>query len=295
MRHFLIFLFTLVFHCQTQADDLIVVTDYINRTIELEKPASRIVALSPHIVENIFSAGAGEQLVGVVDYSNYPPHAQDLVNVGSSMAINLETLVALQPDLVIAWGSGTSQHTLSKLTQLGFKVYIDEPSALSDIAKSIRDIGRLTGNSNIADQVTDNFMRQISQISSLYQGATKIDVFYQVWNKPLQTINGKHIINSVIELCGGRNIYAGEPSIAPVINIESILDRDPEVIIASGTNKNRPAWLDDWQQWNEITAVGNNHLFSINPDHIQRHSLRLLLGIDALCSHLEAVRNQYSD
>jgi len=268
------------------------VTDFDGNRVSLSKPASKIVALAPHIVENVFTAGAGESLIGVVTYSNFPERAKNLPLVGGYSNTNLEKIVELNPDLIIAWESGNAAASLEQIKQLGFNVYIDQPDNLEDVAKSIRDIGVLAGRSEIAEAAAADYLSKVRQIKQLNQAKAKVSTFYQVWNDPLQTINGKHIISDAIALCSGQNIYAEEPVIAPVINIESILQRDPLAIIASGMSSARPEWLDDWKSWPSLTAVKNDNLFFVEPDHIQRHTVRILLGIESICSHLDMARQR---
>jgi iron complex transport system substrate-binding protein len=273
-----------------QTTNPISVTDFTGKTISLDKPAQRIVALAPHVVENIFSAGAGEKIVGVVEWSNYPPQAKTLPIVGGYEKTNHEKIVDLDPDLIIAWESGNSRSSVDRLAELGFTIYIDQPDSLSDVAKSIRDIGTLAGVQTIADTVADDYLEQLAKTRSSYANSSKVSAFYQVWNKPLQSINGKHIISDAIEICGGTNIYADEFAVAPIINIESVLERDPSAIIASGMSSGRPEWLDEWKKWPSLTAVQEDNLFFVNPDHLQRHTIRLLLGMKEVCRQLDLVR-----
>ncbi len=273
-------------------NNAIKVVDFSDQTIRLESPAKRVVALAPHIVENVFTAGAGDTLVGVVAYSNFPEQAKSLPLVGGYAKTNVEKIIELEPDLVIAWESGNSEESINRIKELGIPVYVDQPDTLEDIARSLRDIGALTGHDAISDSAADKFSSKVQKLRQQYAAATPISAFYQVWNSPLQTINGSHIISDAIELCGGRNIYADEAVLAPVINIESILKRDPKAIIASGMSSARPEWLDDWKQWPSLTAVKENNLFFVDPDHIQRHTVRILLGIDSICEQLDLARNK---
>lgn len=270
----------------------VMVIDFAGRTVRLDSPAQRIVALAPHVVENVFSAGAGEQLVGVVEWSNYPEQARSIAIVGGYEKTNHEKILELNPDLIIAWESGNSRSSVERLAELGFNIYIDQPNSLLDIAKSIRDIGILTGQSHKADAVVENYLNELKQFKQQYSEVVKVPTFYQVWNKPLQSINGNHIISDAIEICGGENIYADEFAVAPVINIESVLERDPVAIIASGMSDARPEWLDEWKQWPSLRAVQNNNLFFVNPDHLQRHTVRLLLGLKETCRQLDLARER---
>ncbi len=266
------------------------VTDFTGNSVRLAKPAQRIVALAPHIVENVFTAGAGQQLVGVVSYSDFPEAARTLPLVGGYAKTNLEKILELNPDLVIAWESGNSDASVARIKELGYPVYVDQPDTLDDLAKSVRDIGTLSGHFEYADNAMREYLESLNSFTTRYQAKPRVTTFYQVWNSPLQTINGKHIISDAIKVCGGENIYASEKTIAPIINIESILERNPQAIIASGMSDARPDWLDDWQQWQSLDAVKHGNLFFVDPDHIQRHTVRILLGIESICAQLDQAR-----
>lgn len=268
----------------------IVVTDFAGNTIALEQPAKRIVALAPHIVENLYTVGAGEQIVGVVQHSDYPAQALEHAIVGGYKKTNYERILELNPDLIIGWNSGNSHSNLNKLRELGFTVLIDQPDSLDDIAKSLRLLGAVTGHYEQATQAANKFLDEITTARNKNADKRPVSVFYQVWNEPLITINGNHIISDAIRVCGGRNVFANELAVAPRINIESIIQFDPEAIIASGMGEARPEWLDDWKQWQNLTAVKNNNLFFINPDHLQRHTIRQQLAVKKICSALDSIR-----
>lgn len=273
---------------KTQAN--ISVVDFSGKTIHLTEPAKRIIALAPHVVENVYSAGAGDYLVGVVSHSNYPADALKLPIVGGYEKTNHEKIIELNPDLIIGWETGNSHSSLKRLTDLGYTVYVDQPNNLQDVAKSIRDIGLLSGTSDHANKIADQYLLDLNQMRSRYKNATPLRVFYQVWDSPLYTINGKHIISDAINICGGINIYADEFAVSPVINIESLLERNPDIIIAGGMSSARPEWLDNWKAWPSLKAVINDNLFHVNPDHIQRHTARLLLGLESICTQLDQAR-----
>lgn len=263
--------------------------DFNGREVRLPAPAQRIVALAPHIVENVFSAGAGEQLVGVVAYSDYPEQAKAITRVGNFQSWSLEALVALQPDLVLLWGSGNGIDTLSTFERLGIPVFVSEPRQLNDIPRTIRAIGTLAGTSSIANDEAQRIEQALAQLRQQYGREDTVSVFYQIWNEPLQTVNGEHMISQLLALCGGHNVFADATTLAPKINIESVLGRDPDVIIASGMDTARPEWLDDWRSYTSLTAVRNGALFFIPPDHVQRPTARIALGAQTLCSQLKGV------
>lgn len=268
------------------------VTDFKGSVLNFTQPVERIVALAPHIVENVFTAGAGDKLVGVVTYSDFPEAATKLPIVGGYAKTNLEKILELKPDLVIAWESGNSDASVARIQELGLTVYVDQPDKLKDVAKSIRDIGLLAGTSVVADMAASKYSEKIDNILSMKLGQKPVSTFYQVWNSPIRTINGKHIISNAIALCGGVNIYANESAIAPIINIESILERNPEVILASGMSDSKPEWLEEWKDWPALQAVTLDNLYFVDPDHIQRHTVRILEGIETICAQLQEAREK---
>lgn len=268
----------------------VTVQDFAGREVRLEQPARRIVALAPHIVENVFSAGAGNRLVGVVSYSNFPEAAKAIPEVGSYNAFSMEKVLALRPDLVVMWGSGNGMQTLSRLEELGIPVYVSELRHLTDIPDSIRRLGRLAGTEAAGSAEAGRIAGELDALRRQYAGRRLLSVFYQIWNDPLQTVNGEHLISEVITLCGGRNVFADARSLAPRISIEAVLLRDPDAIVASGMGKARPEWLDEWRAYPTLKAVQGEALLFVNPDHVQRPTARVLLGARHLCQQLDGLR-----
>ncbi len=274
----------------TAQNSSVTVEDFLGRSVSLQAPANRIVALAPHIVENLYSAGAGGKLVGVVSYSNYPPEAAEIQEVGSYNAFSIETIVSLQPDLIVMWGSGNGMQALAKLESLGIPVFVSEPRLLSDIPRTIRALGILANTEKESETEARRIEYEIAQLKSRYGTGKELSVLYQIWNEPLQTLNGDHLISQIIRLCGGRNIFGDTKTLAPRINIESVLLRNPDVIVASGMSKARPEWLDEWRNYPSMNAIKNDALFFVDPDHIQRPTARVLLGARELCEKLNSVR-----
>jgi len=287
IKQYFTFVFALLLAIPASA---ITVQDFAGREVSLAQPARRIVALAPHIVENLYSAGAGDRLVGVVSYSNYPAQAVEIPRVGSATAFSMEQIVALQPDLVVMWGSGNGMRTLTQLQELGIPVYVSELRRLSDVPGSIRRLGRLAGTTTVSEREALRIEEELNTLQSRYIGRKRLGVFYQIWNEPLQTVNGEHLISEVIALCGGRNIFSDASSLAPRISLESVLLRDPDAIVASGMGEARPEWLDQWRSYPSLSAVRSGALFFINPDHVQRPTARVLLGAERLCRQLDSLR-----
>jgi iron complex transport system substrate-binding protein len=246
--------------------------------------------LAPSLTELVYAAGAGDKLVGVVDYSDYPPQADLLPVVGRFNLLDVERIVELQPDLIIAWRSGNPRSSISQLKNLGLTVYIAEPKNLTSIANHIYKLSVLTGTQEDAKSAIQEFNRTYEELRKKYSNRAKIKIFYQVWDKPIITVGGNELINDIIELCGGENIFKEIQLVAPKIDQESVLIRNPAVIIASGSNTERPKWLDDWKRWPDLTAVTEGNLFFIIPELLQRHTPRALIGATQMCTYIERAR-----
>lgn len=259
-------------------------------TVALPAPAQRIVALAPHLAENLFAAGAGAMLTATVEYSDYPSAAGAIPRIGGYNSLSIEAIVAQQPDLVLAWGSGTGHNIVRRLRELGIPVYSDEIRSLMDIPHSLRALGRLAGTNASAERSAVSFERKLASLRARTAGTIPVQVFYQIWHDPLQTIGGEHLISEVIALCGGRNIFEGTQGLAPRINRESVLLRNPDVIVASGSSENVATWLSQWRELPGLRAVENDALYVINPDLIERPTPRLLSGARELCDRFDSAR-----
>ena len=268
----------------------VTVVDDIGRTVRLDRPASRIVSLAPHVTENLFAAGIGHRVIGAVNYSDYPAEARRIPAVGGYDNIDIETILALQPDLVVAWKEGNQYQQVERLMKLGLTVFVNEPNRLEDVAADIIRFGILGGREDEARAIAREYIDGLSGLRNRYSGLEQVTVFYQVWPNPLITVTDRQIIGNVIRLCGGSNIFAGLDTPTPQVGKEAVLTENPDTIIASGMNEARPDWLDEWKQWSFLNATRYGNLFFINPDIIQRHTARILLGTRELCELLEQAR-----
>jgi len=266
------------------------VTDDYGKEVVLAAPARRVVSLAPHLTELMYAAGAGERLVGAFAYSDYPPAAKSLPRVGSEAQIDLEAVVALNPDLVIAWPQSGSTRAVERIAALGIPVFRSEPRELEDIARTMETLGRLAASEATAAAAARAFRERTARLVRAYAGRPVVRAFYQVWDRPLITVNADHVISKVMRLCGGENVMADLPALAPEIDRERVLRSDPEVIVASGTDGARPPWLDDWNAFPAMAAVRGGNLYAVQPELLQRHTPRLLDGAEQLCRIFEEVR-----
>ena len=268
------------------------IADDTGQALHLAQPAKRIVSLAPHITEMLFAAGAGDRVVGAVQYSDYPEAAKKIARVGGYTSVDMEKVAALKPDLVVAWKSGNRGAHLDKLRALGIPVFINEPRRIDDVARSIAQLGKLAGTDSAGEAAAQAFRKRHEALAAKYSARPPVRIFYEAWNRPLMTINGEHLISDVIRLCGGDNVFAKLPMLAPTIDAEAVLAAMPEVIVASGMGEGRPEWLDDWRKWTKLPAVAQGNLFFIPPDQIQRHTPRILDGAERLCGQLDEARSR---
>ncbi|MDN3555470.1 cobalamin-binding protein [Halomonas maura] len=268
------------------------VSDDAGREVCLDAPARRIVALSPGVTELLFAAGAGERLVGAVSFSDYPPAARALPRVGSYDRLDLEALLALTPDLVVAWAGGNPREQVDRLAALGLPVFFSDAGDFAAIASSLERLGVLAGSEAAGRAAATRLRGEVAELRARYADAAAVPVFYQVWEQPLMTVNGEHWISRALALCGGDNPFAGEAPLVPRIGVEAVLARDPEVIVTGGMGKADSSWLEAWRAFPELTAVRRDNLFVVDPDLVQRATPRLVQGTRALCAHLETARER---
>ncbi|MGA9394323.1 MAG: cobalamin-binding protein [Azonexus sp.] len=270
----------------------LVFKDDTGREVRLKAPARRIVTLAPHATEILHAAGAGDRLVGTVDYSDYPPSAKALPRVGSYERLDLEAIAALKPDVVIAWETGNPAGQVEKLRTLGLTVYASQPNRMEDIAAQIERFGQLAGSEVLASTAAAQFRQRLETLRRANARKPTVRVFYQIWNNPLMTVGGPQIISDAIQLCGGENVFGTLPQMASTVSVEAVLAANPEAIVATGMGEARPDWLSDWNKWMRMTAVARGNLFHIDPDIMQRHTPRILDGAEQLCAALDVARSR---
>ncbi|GAA3957250.1 cobalamin-binding protein [Allohahella marinimesophila] len=264
--------------------------DDMDRKVCIEAPAARIATLSPGATELVYAAGAGEKVVAVVSHSDYPPAAKQVQSVGSHTRLDLEALVALKPDLLIGWTTGNPSEQVDKLEALGLTLFFIEPRDFEGVATAIERLALLFGTASEGDAVAAHFREGIAELARRYKDVAPVEVFYQVWDEPLMTVNDEHLIGKVLTLCGGRNVFGGLDRLVPRIDIEAVLASNPEVIIAGGMGEENPQWLTPWGTYEHLKAVKQDNLFFVPPSLIQRPTPRLLEGSQVVCEKLEQAR-----
>jgi iron complex transport system substrate-binding protein len=266
------------------------VIDDRGKAVTLARPAQRIVTLAPHLTELAYAAGAGKRLVGVARHSDYPAAALNIPQVGDAIRVEVEGILALKPDLVLAWRSGNPPGEVGRIEQIGYPLFVTEPARLADIPRLLRAIGALAGTGQAAEAAALDFEREIRALRARYAKAPRLRVFYLIWHKPLLTVNGAHLISEMIALCGGENVFADLSQLTPAVSLEALIAATPGVILggASAGGENQFA-----AQWRTTAPPPLSELPAhyINPDLIQRPTPRIVGGVKAVCSALEKVRS----
>jgi iron complex transport system substrate-binding protein len=248
----------------------------------------RIVTLAPHLAEMVYAAGAGDRLVGSVAYSDFPPAARDLPLVGDAFGVDAERLVALAPDLVLAWQGGNPAAVIDRVRALGIETVAFPATGLEDVPGQLERIGALAGTPEVARQAADRYRARLERLRSAHRGAPVLRVFYQISEAPLYTVGKRHPITELIELCGGRNVFADNAGSAFIVSLEAVLARDPQVVLV-GTGA--PAkTLEMWRSWENLSAAAAGNLLMVNADHVARPGPRLAIGAEEVCAALEGAR-----
>lgn len=266
----------------------ITVTDDLGHPLTLQQPARRIVSLAPHVTELLFAAGAGERLVGASNFSDYPAAAVGLPSVGSYAAVDLERVLALKPDLVVAWHSGNKPAQLARLRDYGIPVFESQPADFGMIADSLDRLSQLAGSADQGRRAADDFRARWQALQQRYRGRSQVSVFYQIWSQPLMTLNGQHMVSAVLRLCGGNNIFGQLPQLAPTVGVEAVIAADPQVILSPGDARDQP--LERWRQYPRMQAVSRGQLYTVNADWLNRAGPRVLLAAEEVCAKLDLAR-----
>lgn len=267
----------------------VAVTDARGVTLVLESPARRIITLAPHLTELVYAAGAGAQLIAVPRYSDYPPAAASLPQIGDATRIDAERVLAMRPDLVFAWKSGNSAADVARLERLGMRVHVSEAPRLADIARAVREIGRLAGTAPAAERSAAAFEADVAALAARHAGRERLRVFYQIWDRPLLTINGAHIISDVLAVCRGVNVFADAALLTPAVSLESVVAARPDVVLGGSSALSPEEFAAQWRA-QRIEALAGIPVRYVPPDLIQRATPRMAQGAAHVCAALDEVR-----
>ena len=269
------------------------VTDDSGRMVTVRSPPLRIVSLSPGGTEMLFAAGAGSEVMATVEYSDVPPEAKRVTRIGDAVSIDLERLVRIHPDVVVAWPGGGNPAQREKVARLGFPLYEQQAQRLKDLAPSIRRLGLLAGTEPHAETAARGIEARLATLERTYAGleagVRHPRVLLQVWNRPIYTVGGHQLMSDALELCGARNVFADLPEAGPVVDIEAIIARDPDIIIAAGPPGESAGWLADWKRFGTLRAVRDGRLVAFEDQALSRLGPSVLDATEALCRAIARV------
>jgi iron complex transport system substrate-binding protein len=266
------------------------VRDDDGNVITLQKPAQRIIAMAPHVTELLYAAGGGDRIVGAVTYSDFPEAAKKIPRIGTNRQIDMERVIAMKPDLIVAWMHGSSERQIETLRQLGIPIFHSEPLKLDGIPDSLLRLGQLMGTESVAQPAAADIRKQFAALAKQYGNRPPVRMFYQVWDKPLYTLNGVSIVSDAMRLCGGVNIFADLKTTAPVVSVEAVLQADPEAVF--GTAEKDYGGVALWKPYTTMKAVRNDNLFTLDGELLNRAGPRMVAGTTALCEKLELARQR---
>jgi iron complex transport system substrate-binding protein len=270
-----------------QAWAQVTIKDDAGHVVHLKTPAKRIITLAPFLTELVYAAGAGDKLAAVSSYSDFPPEAKTKPVIGDASAIDMERLITLKPDLVIAWKSGGHPADTERLSQYGIPVWVVEAASLKDIPRLLRSIGLLADTQEKAEAAAKNFDQKLLTLRQRYASNAPQKVFFEIWHSPLITVSGKHFISEAMEVCNGKNIFPDVSTLVPTVGMESIYAANPQVIFSSTSALDSRDAMEPWRSHTKLQAVKNKHIFALDPNLIQRQTPRLIEGIQIMCSYLQ--------
>jgi iron complex transport system substrate-binding protein len=268
----------------------VVVTDDAGRQITLQKTPARIISVAPGATEMLFAAGAGNLINATVEYSDEPPAAKSIPRIGDGIAVDMERIVALKPDVLVVWPGGGNPAQISQLERLGFPLYRQQVNALGDIPGSLRRLGALTGTQLAAENAARDIEARLVQLKRRYGDSRQTTVLLQVWQHPVYTVGGKHLMTDALRLCGARNVFGDLTDMGPAVDVEAVIARDPDFIVAVAPPGSAAAWLADWRRFTHLRAVQNNRLIEFEDWRLSRLGPSALGGTEALCRALESRR-----
>ncbi|HEY1900557.1 MAG TPA: cobalamin-binding protein [Steroidobacteraceae bacterium] len=268
------------------------IVDDTGARFTLTHPAQRIVSLAPGATEMLFAAGAGSKLLATVAYADQPDAARRLPRIGDSNAIDMERLLVLKPDVVVYWPGGNNPAQIAQLRRLGFTLYGQQVDRLAQLGASLRRLGRLAGTEVAAQARAAQLEQRLHQLTERYSHATHLTVLLETWNQPLYTVGGPQLMSDVLGVCGATNVFGDLPQLSPAVQVEAVIARDPEVIIAAAPPGAGAQWLQAWRQFPALRAVRRGNLLDFQDQALSRLGPSVLDAATGLCALLDAARSR---
>lgn len=268
----------------------VTVTDDTGRQVIVKAPPLRIASLAPSTTAMLFAAGAGADVVATTEYSVEPPEAQRIPRIGDANALDLERLVSLHPDVVVAWPDGENSAETERIARLGIPVYRERVRRLAELSASIRRLGELAGTHLAADRAARDIDRRLAGLTSHYARAKPVTVLLQIWNRPIYTVGRTQPMSDALRVCGATNVFGDLRDVAPAIGTEAVIARNPDLIIALASLREGAAWLAAWRRFPELNAVRSGNLIGFDDLRLTRLGPGMLDATEALCERIDQAR-----
>lgn len=258
-----------------------------------ERQQLKIIALAPHIVESLFEIGAGEQIIGTSQHADYPEAAKSILRVGNHASIQVEKVLQIQPDIIIAWQTGNPLSDLERLKKYQFEVIDSTPTTLKSVADELLMLGQLTGRQAKAQDVAKRYLTALNELENQYAHLTPVTLFYELWSRPLRTVANQAWPQQQIALCGASNPFVNAHEDYPAVSLEQALVSMPQVIIQPGQHGNDNPDHINWAKWAHIPASKNQFIFGLNADKVHRMTTRMLDEVKIMCEKIHQARIFY--
>ena len=264
----------------------VAIPDDTGHTVTLPTTPTRIVSLAPGATEMLFAAGAGDRVIATVEYSDEPAGAKQVPRIGDVVAIDLEKLVALRPEVAVVWPGGGNPAQIEEMGRMGIPLYRQQVNTLADLAGSLRRLGALAGTGAAAEQAARNIEARLATLAHTYDNSRHPSVLLEVWNHPIYTVGGTHLMSDALRLCGARNAFGDLRDLAPAVDIEAVVARNPDIIVAAAPPGAGSEWLADWKRFTTLRAVRTRNLISFEDQRLTRLGPSVVAATEALCKVL---------
>ncbi|HUI60471.1 MAG TPA: cobalamin-binding protein [Steroidobacteraceae bacterium] len=268
----------------------VTVVDDTGQHITLAAPASRLVSLAPGATEMLFAAGAGDRIIATVEYSDEPAAAHLVPRIGDVIAIDMERLVALRPDVAVVWPGGGNVAQIEQIGRIGIPLYRQQVNSLADLPASLRRLGALAGTSAQAERSAGELETRLARLSHLYENNKPPAVLLEVWNHPIYTVGGTHLMSDALRICGARNVFGDLHELGPAVDIEAVVARNPDIIIAASPPGAGAEWVADWQRFRMLRAVRSGKVIPFEDQRLTRLGPSVVDATEGLCKVLAGAR-----
>ena len=260
-----------------------------NNTSSDQDETIKIVTLSPHLAEMIYELGSKSSLVGVSSYTDYPESAKSIPRIGDAFILDLERMALLDPDVILAWESGTPKKVVEELDNLGYRLEIIKSKNLNEISTALSQIGQIIGKQKQASIIIKEYSDQLKDLKEEYKNKQKVTVFFQIDQQPLFTIGGNHFISEMIEVCAGINVFLELEQLAPSVSVESVIARDPQVMMsmAKGNSQDK---FQSWKKFGNMSANKYDNFYYLYSDALERPTTRIVSAGEEMCKKLDEAR-----